>query len=519
MTGSELAQTPTTLPSTSTAGLQFPNILLALIVFISFVAFVVVLFLPERTDEERGRVRTIGLAASGLQFLLTAIFGMLVQIGLAEGGGLSSANEEKVTWTHSFSFTSTYHLTADGISLTLLVFCTLLFVCVFFHSWKVREHVRFYVGLMLLLETSVTGVLCSADYVLFVLFWGMQVLPLYLLLRVFGGPARARAAGRYLAFALTSLGLLTTAVILVVARAGQHTSDITSDFQTLLGPVQAAGFWLTFAAFAIAVGVFPVHRWRIDAQSEAASGVAAVIASMMTTIGAYGLIRITIGQFPGAAHQYSLVVVGLAVVGAVWGGLGALAQDDLRRFIGYSSLAQLSLVLLGIGAETSVALEGAVLLLVAHGLAVTMLTLLSGSLEERTRTRSLRGYGGLVAQAPRLAGFWMFAVFTAIGVPLLAGFVAEFMLFSGAFPAHRIAAAVVMASLAVTTGGLVWTAHRIFFGTAKETLSRVRDVSTLELAYLLPLAAMVLLFGIRPGAVTPVLTNGVIQITTRLSGG
>ena len=513
-----LAQTPTT-PTTATSGLQFPNILLALIVFISFIGFLVVMFLPDRTDEERGRVRTIGLAASGLQFFLAAIFGMLVQVGLAEGGGVSSANEENYNWTHSFSFTSTYHLAADGISLTLLVLCTLLFVCVFFHSWKVREHVRLYIALMLLLETSVNGVLCSGDYVLFLIFWGMQILPLYLMLRVFGGPARARAAGRYLAFSLTSLGLLAGAVILVVARAGQHTSDITGDFHALLGPVQAAGFWLSFAAFAIAFGVFPVHRWRIDAQSEAAPGVAAVISSMVTTLGAYGMIRIGLGQFPGAAHQYSLVMVGLAVVGAVWGGLGALAQDDVRRFIGYSSLAQLSLVLLGIGAHTSVALEGAVLLLVAHGVAVTMLTLLSGSLEERTRTRSLRGYGGLVAQVPRLAGFWMFAVFTAIGVPLLAGFVAEFMLFSGAFPAHRIATAVVMASLAVTTGGLVWTAHRIFFGPVRETLSRVRDASTLELAYLLPLVALVLLFGIRPGAVTPVLTNGVIQITTRLAGG
>ena len=496
-----------------------PNILLAGVAFVSFIAFFVVLCLPERTDEERGRVRTVGLAASGLQFFLVAIFGVLVQVGLAEGGGLSSANEENYSWTHSFSFNSTYHLTADGISLTLLLLSSALFMCVFFHSWKVRDRVRLYIGLMLILETAVNGVLCSADYVLFLIFWGMQILPLYLMLRVFGGPARASAAGRYLAFALTSFGLLTAAVILVIARAGQHTSDIAGDFHALLGPVQAAGFWLTFGAFAIALGVFPAHRWRIDAQSEAAPGVAAIASGVVTALAAYGMIRIAIGQFPAAAHQYSLVIVGLAVVGAVWGGLGALAQDDVRRLIGYSSMAQLSLVLLGIGAETSVALVGAVLLLVAHGFSVSMLTLLSGSLEERTRTRSIRAYGGLVGQMPRLAGLWMFAVFTAIGVPLLAGFVADFMLFSGAFAAHRIATVLVMASLVVVTGGLVWSAHRIFLGPAKDALSRVRDASTLELVYLLPMAALVLLFGIRPGALTPVLTNGVIEITTRLSGG
>lgn len=516
-----LAQiTPTTTPTTpTTTGLVFPNILLAGVVFISFIAFVVVLFLPERTDEERGRVRTVALAAGGLQFFLAALFGMLVQIGLAEGGGLTSANEENYNWTHSFSFTSAYHLTADGISLTLLVLSTAVFVCLFFHSWKVRERVRLYVALMLLLETAVNGVLCSADYVLFLLFWGMQVLPLYLMIRVFGGPARARAAARYLAFALTSFGLLTIAVILVIARAGQHTSDIGANFQAILAPVQAAGFWLSFAAFALAMGVFPAHRWRIEALGETAPGVAAVVAGLVPALGAYGLIRVALGQFPAAAHQYSLVIVGLAVVGAVWGGLGALAQDDVRRFIGYSSLVSVSLVLLGIGAETSIALDGAILFVVAYGFAITMLTLLSGSLEERTRTRSIRGYGGLVAQAPRLAGFWMFAIFTVIGVPLLAGFVGEFMLFSGAFPAHRVATAVMMASLVVATGGLIWTAHRIFFGPAREVLSRVRDASTLELTYLLSLAAMVLLFGIRPGAITPVLTNGVLEITSRLSGG
>ena len=508
---------PTTTPATP--GLQFPPILLTAIVFISLVAALVVLFLPDRSDEERGRVRTVGLFASGLQAFLALFFGLLVQIGLAQGGGLSTANEENRVWTSSFSFVSTYHLTADGISLTLLVLSTVVFFCLFFHSWRVRERVRLYIGLMLVLETAVNGVLCSADYVLFLMFWGMQILPVYLLLRVWGGPERLRAAGRYLAFALTSFGLLAIAVLLVISRVGQHSSDVTSDFQTLLGPVAAAGFWLSFAAFVIALGGFPVHRWLIDAQSDASPGVAAVLSGVVTKLGAYALIRVAIGQFPSAAHQYSLVIVGLAVVGAVWGGLGALAQDDLRRFNGYSNLAQSSLLLLAVGTQTSVALEGAVLLIVAQGFGAVMFALMSGALEERTRTRSIRALGGLVAQAPRLASFWMFAVFTVIGVPALAGFVADFMLFTGAFPAHRIATVLVLASLVITTGGLLWTVHRVFFGPVKDTLSRARDVGTLELTYLIPIAVMIVLFGVRPGAVTPVITNGVIQIASRLSGG
>ena len=521
---SPLAQTsvpvtpsPTTTPTTP--GLQFPPILLTSIVFISLVGALVVLFLPERTDEERGRVRTVGLFASGLQAFLALFFGLLVQIGLGSGGGISTANEENRSWTSSFAFGSSYHLTADGISLTLLVLSTVVFFCLFFHSWRVRERVRLYIGLMLILETAVNGVLCSADYLLFLIFWGMQILPVYLLLRVWGGPERVRAAGRYLAFALTSFGLLAVAVLLVISRAAQHTSDVGTDYQFINGPVAAAGFWLSVTAFLIALGAFPVHRWLIDAQSEASPGVAAVLSGVVTKLGAYALMRVAIGQFPSAAHQYSLVLVGLAVVGAVWGALGALSQDDLRRFIGYSNLAQTSVLLLAFGAQTSIALEGAVLLIVAQGFAATMFSLMSGSLEERTRTRSIRALGGLVAQAPRLASFWMFAVFTAIGVPVLAGFVADFMLFTGSFPAHRVATVLVLASLVITTGGLIWTVHRVFFGPVKDTLSRVRDMGTLELTYLIPIAVMIVLFGVRPGAVTPVITNGVIQITSRLTGG
>ncbi|MBV8194980.1 MAG: hypothetical protein JOY80_05575, partial [Candidatus Dormibacteraeota bacterium] len=203
----------------------------------------------------------------------------------------------------------------------------------------------------------------------------------------------------------------------------------------------------------------------------------------------------------------------------LWGGLGALAQDDLRRFLGYSNLAQVSLLLLAAGAHTSVALEGAIFLMVAQGFAIAMLEFTAGSVEERARTGSIRALGGLVAQTPRLAALWFFAVFTAIGLPLLGGFVGDFLVVTGSFPAHRVATVLILVSLVITAGGLLWVTHRVFLGPVKATLERVRDVGTLELAYLIPIAVMIVLFGVRPGAVTPVIANGVIQITTRLAGG
>ena len=498
---------------------MIPPILLTSVVFLSAIAALIALAMPERTDDQRGRIRVLGLFTSGAQLFITLAFGVFVQIGLAEGGGQASANEESHSWFSSFSFSSGYHLSADGISLVLLVLSTALFVSIFFQAWRVRERVRLYVVLILLLETAVNGVLCASDYVLFLLFWGLMIVPLYVLIRVFGGAGRDRAAARYLAVALTSYALLVLAVLLVIVRAGHHSSDLTTNFTSLPGPVQAAGFWLTLAAFGMALGAFPVHRWLIDAQSEASPGVAALLTGVVSKLGAYGLMRVAVGQFPSAAHQYSLVIVGLGVVGAVWGALGALAQDDARRVIGYSNLAQVSLMLLAIGAQTSVALVGAVLFIVAQGLGVSMLTLLVGVVEERVHVRSIRGLGGLVAAAPRLTAFWWLGVFTLIGVPVLAGFSAMVLLFSGAFPAHRIATVLVLASLVVSTAALVLAGHRIFFGPLRETLQRMRDIGTLELMYLVPIAAVIILFGARPGAFTPLITNGVLQITTRLSGG
>jgi NADH-quinone oxidoreductase subunit M len=495
------------------------NVILSTIIWSPLLFALIAICLPERNEEQRARVRTVALAGAGVSFFVTTFFAVLGQIGLGQGGGLASAYQENHTWFWNFLFQAHYDLVADGITLPLLVVVTTIFACAIFHSWKVHERVRLYVFLVLVIETAVTGVLCSNDFVLFAVFWGLLLVPMYLLIRIWGGDGARRAAAWFAGFQALSLALIIATIVIVVVEAGAQTSDMGPDLTKLPVVAETVGFWLSFVAFAIAMAVFPVHTWMIEVQSKASAGVATILSGTMLLLGAYGMMRISLIVFPAPAHYYSFVITGLAVVGAFWGSLGALRQDELRRFIGYMNVAQMSLVLLAIGAQTSVALVGAVLLLAGQGFAAAMLTLVSGAVEERTRTTSIRAMGGLVTQAPRLAGFYLVAAASVIGIPLLAGFTGDFMVFAGSFPGHRIATLLVMASVIVTTGGLLWVANRVFLGPVRDQFARVRDVTLLDLTVLIPMVAAVLLFGVRAGAVVPVIANGVLEITTRITGG
>ncbi|MBJ7594937.1 MAG: hypothetical protein JF886_08775, partial [Candidatus Dormibacteraeota bacterium] len=371
-----------------------------------------------------------------------------------------------------------------------------------------------------LLETAINGALCASDLVLFVMFFAMQAAPLYLLIRCFGGEGRERAATRAGVAVLISAALLLTGFLLVVVHSSAHSSDLTdlANAGALTGPVAAAGFWLVFTAFAIGFVIVPVHTWVIDATATASSGVAAVVAGVLVRLSGYGMIRFALGLFPAQAQRFGSALLVLAVLSALWGVLLTLAQTTLRRMAAAVSIGQMSLVLLAVAAPNSISLDGAVLQLVAGGLSSALLLLLCGAIEGRTRNAPLARLGGLAAQAPRLGGFWVFACLAAVGAPLLAGFSAELMLFSGVFSVHPYATVFVMASTAVSTAALIWSAQRVFLGPAREEFARVRDTTALELAYLWPLVLFLVAFGLLAGRVVPVIGAGLVRIAASLGG-
>jgi NADH-quinone oxidoreductase subunit M len=516
------AATPPATPSTTTTtpGLDLPSVLLSTVVFATTVAAVIIVFLPERTAEQRSRVRSVALTASAVTLVLT-LFTLLSATGLGVAATPDQLHEENATWISHFAFAIHYHLSVDGVTLSLLVLSTLVFTSVFLAAWKRQQRLRLYCGLLLILETAVNGALCSTDLVLFVMFFAMQAVPLYLLIRCFGGAGRERSAARAGIAVLTSAGLLLTGFLLVIVHSGAHSSDL-SDLSTaakpLSGSVATAGFWLVFTAFAIGFVIVPVHTWVLDATTTASSGVSAVFAGVVVRLSGYGMIRFALGLFPGPAQRYGTALMVLAVLSAVWGALLTLAQGTLRRMVAAVSVGQMSLVLLAVAAPNTISLTGAVLQLVAGGLSSALLLLLSGAIEGRTRNAPLDRLGGLAAQAPRLGGFWIVACLAALGAPLLAGFSAELMLFTGVFAVHPYAAVFVMASTAVSTAALIWSAQRVFLGPAREEFARVRDTTTLELGYLWPLVVFLVAFGVLAGRVVPVIGTGLTRIAASLGG-
>ncbi len=500
------------IPTTTSAAVQFPTLLLTGMTWVPALAALGTLFFPTRTAAERQRIRSFALAST----VLVAALGVLMWYGFSAQSG-TYAYEEARPWLPSIG--ASYHLGVDGISMSLLLLSSVLFAFAVLASNRIRDQVKEYFVLLLLLETGVNGVFSSLDYLLFFFFWQLQAVPMFLLIARFGGPRRMAAAWRLLALDLAAGGILLLAILILYFKSPTHTFDIATLHDLNLPTAMATLVtWLFLIAFAVKLPVPPFHTGFIDAQAEAPAPVAMILTGVVVKMGGYGIVRVVVGEFQVALHAIVGAVAVIAVVTVLWSALAALAQDDLRRLIGYVVMSHMGLVLLAGASAVPVALNGSVLMMVADGLTAALLMVLATAIVDRANTTSMRAMGGLAGRMGRGAILWITAAFAALGLPGLAGFTGQLLIALGAYPALRVATPIAFLGTIGIAAGMIWSVQRIFFGPLPENYERVRDLGTLELGNAVGLLSPIVLLGVLPAILMDNINFSTLTLLSR-SGG
>jgi NADH-quinone oxidoreductase subunit M len=410
-------------------------------------------------------------------------------------------SELQLAWIPRFGIS--FHLAADGLSVLLLLLTAALGLIAVACSWtEIRSRVGFFHFCLLWSLAGAIGVFLAIDLFLFFFFWEVMLVPMYFLIAVWGHEHRNYAAIKFFLFTQGS-GLLMLVSIVVLAIAHYFaTGQLSFDYGDLLGAELPPEIGLLlmlgfFLAFAVKLPVVPLHTWLADAHTEAPTAGSVILAGVLLKTGAYGLIRFAVPLFPAASLAFAPVGMGLGVLGILYGALLAFGQNDLKRLIAYTSVSHMGFVLLGIYAWNALALNGAVIHMLAHGLSTGALFVLVGALQERTGTRDLGRLGGLWATAPRLAAWGLFLAIASLGLPGLANFVGEFLVLLGVFRQHAAFAAAAALGLVAAAAYALIMVQRAFHGDNLQGWA-IADLDRRESAIMIALAAGIVGFGLFP---------------------
>src|SRR6266487_320352 len=361
-----------------------------------------------------------------------------------------------------------------------------------------RTRVREFMIALLVMETTMVGVFCALDIVLFYVFWEMMLIPMYLIIGVWGGPNRIYAAIKFFLFTLTGSFLLLIAIIVLFMQGG-HTFDIQALSRAHYSPtLQAWIFWAFFAAFAVKVPMFPLHTWLPDAHVEAPTAGSVILASVLLKMGAYGFLRFSLPMLPQATLRFTPIILSLSVIAILYGAYMALAQSDLKKLIAYSSVSHMGFVTLGIFVFNTQGVEGAILMMLNHGITTGGLFLCVGFIYERTHSRLIADNGGLAKPMPRYAACLVILALSSLGLPGTNNFISEFLVLVGSFIYNKAVAAVATLGIILAAVYLLWMVQRIEFGVPSEKTARLPDLNWCEMASLVPLLVLVFWIGIFP---------------------
>ena len=471
--------------------------LLSVVIFFPAVGALALLLL--RGDDHKF-IRLTALIVSIVEFLFSVRMVWYVPVGIS-GYRL----EEYVKWINQPPIN--YHLGVDGISLFLVILTTFLTPISILASWKNIEHrVKEFFVMLLMLEVGVVGVFLSLDLFLFFLFWEVMLIPMALLIGIWGHERRVYAAVKF--FLYTTAGSILMLVGIVWLYNATGTFDLPAIQVLLHTPASQGGLELAprtemllflafFVAFAIKVPLFPLHTWLPDAHVEAPTAGSVLLASLLLKMGTYGMIRFCLPLFPEASRRAAGWVAALAIIGIIYGALVAMVQPNLKKLVAYSSVSHLGFVVLGIFAFHDISMQGAVYQMLAHGVSTGALFLLVGMLYDRRHTFEILEFGGLATPMPKLAAFFLFVALSSLGLPMLNGFVGEYLVLLGTYQRHWGWASWAALGVILSACYLLWSYQRVFFGEITREKNRtLPDASVREKWILATMAAVTLWMGI-----------------------
>ena len=477
----------------SSAGIFSSAFLLSLLVWVPAAVAVAIGIIPN----PRGRYDTL-MKQIAFFTLLSTMFILFIAYNQFESFLPTMQYEEKVTWLPAIGVT--YHLGVDGTGIAMLMLSGLIGIASVLASLGIRERVRSYFALLLLAQSSINGAIVARDMFVLILFWGASIVPIALLLLGWGGPRRVGAAWGLVGYWGFGTGVLILGVLTLYAATGAHSFDMDVLLQTKLSPrIQLGVGVAAVIAGATRLPLFPFHGWIRDALAEAPAGVAVVIAGAASRLGAFLILRVLIAGEPAAAHMLSPVMAALAALTVGYAGLVAIRSLDIRHAGAYLAMVPGGITVLGMAAVSPIGIAGSVLGLFTGGLAAALIAGACATLADRAQTRSLALLRGLAPRMPNMAWLLMIAAFAILGVPILASFATELMIFFGTFRTQPVGGFAVAIGLAISAVALAVLLGRVLFGAPNSDAPGVSDASLGETWYLGLLAGALLWVGLFPG--------------------
>jgi len=458
-------------------------------------------------DEQARAVRWVALVGSVISFLITLPLYSRFQLG-------TSAMQfvENQSWIERFNVN--YHLGVDGISLWFVLLTAFINVVVVIASWEsITQRVNQYMGAFMILSGLMIGVFSALDGLLFFVFFEATLIPMYLIIGIWGGPNKIYAAFKFFLYTLLGSLLMLVALVFLYVKSGGSFDLATWHQLPLSGPVQTLLFFAFLAAFAVKVPMWPVHTWLPDVHVEAPTGGSAVLAAIMLKLGAYGFLRFSLPIAPDASREWAWLLIALSLVAVIYVGLVAMVQKDMKKLVAYSSVAHMGFVTLGFFIFNPLGVSGGIVQMVAHGFVSAAMFLSIGVLYDRVHSREIASYGGVINTMPKFAAFALLFAMANCGLPGTAGFVGEWMVILGAIQFDFWVGMAAASALIFGAAYTLWMFKRVYLGpVANDDVKNLKDINGREILMLSLLAAAVLYMGIYPKPFTDVMDASVLDL-------